>query len=184
MISIVYIKSHSPCGPSLSFKLGSCTRTLGSLGSCTVHVLVLGLRPSEQRPQICSRDLLKPLPQFRDHFPKCSDYHRDCSLHPPHLFELLSQTLVFLQLPMFLLPDVAITWYNYLPLWPSSSCLAITSLSIYTWKSHMMLARSFSTTLGCVPHFDPGTFQAMLGTDVPVYYSSHLLLAFHVCPAC
>ena len=59
-----------------------------------------------------------------------------------------------------------------------SCCLAITSLSVWIWRSHRILARSFSTTLGGIFHSD---LQPILSADVPVHYASHLLMVFRVC---
>lgn len=59
-------------------------------------------------------DLLEPLPKFGGHCPECSDYYGNhYCLHPPHLLELLSHPLVFLELLLLLLSKVAITQYNY-----------------------------------------------------------------------
>jgi len=64
-----------------------------------------------------------------------------------------------------------------------SGWLAITSLSVCIWKSHRILAWSFSTTLGGVFHFDLGT-SSPHSPDVPVHYASHVVMVFHVRCSC
>ncbi len=66
-----------------------------------------------------------------------------------------------------------------LPTTTMSGWLATTILSVWIWKSHRILARSFSTTFGGVFHLDLGT-----SSPYSVHYASHLVIAFHVRFAC
>ncbi|TWW68189.1 hypothetical protein D4764_02G0012300 [Takifugu flavidus] len=94
--------------------------------------------------------------------------------------------LVLLQLLLFLLPDVATsittTVFWCLSTTTMSGWLATTILSVWIWKSHRILACLFSTTFGGVSHLVRGTSSPY--SDVPVHYASHLVMPFHVCPAC
>ena len=81
--------------------------------------------------------------------------------------------------------------------WPMSSWLAVTSVSVCIWKSHMILAWSFSTTFEGVSHVDLGaSFQTFLHTMPASWLALHVLPASynpllcarlsqgHLCTAC
>lgn len=77
----------------------------------------------------------------------------------PHLLQLLSQPLVFLELPVFLMfLSLSITTFittHCLCLFSTTmfGWLATASLSVWLWRSNRILAWSFSTTPGGVSHF-------------------------------
>lgn len=92
------------------------------------------------------------------------------------------QTLVFLPLNMLLLLDftIALDFYSYynLPLlyFISYNIQLATWIIVCILMSHWILALLFSTTLCGICHFDCDMY-IVLWTDVPLHYSSHLVMA-------
>ena len=63
----------------------------------------------------CSWCLLQPPIQLGGYSSQCPDHQwHQCCLHTPHFFQVFLQPLVFLELFMFLLSDVAIAWDGYI----------------------------------------------------------------------
>lgn len=87
----------------------------GSLRVMHSILLFLGLHTSQQWSWMLHLGIDGATSQFGGDCPMQSDYHGDhCCLHPSHLLELLSQSLGFLHLLMFLLSGVTINWYAYI----------------------------------------------------------------------
>lgn len=87
----------------------------GSLRVMHSILLFLGLHTSQQWSWMLHLGIDGATSQFGGDCPMQSDYHGDhCCLHPSHLLELLSQSLGFLHLLMFLLSRVTINWYAYI----------------------------------------------------------------------
>lgn len=84
-----------------------------------------------------------------------------CCFHSLHPLQPPSQTLVFLQLLLFSLPDVFVIQdchiYHYSLFLVSTTTItagSLSCLSVCVWKSHRTLPRSFSATFGGLSHFD------------------------------
>ena len=119
--------------------------------------------------------------------PKHYCYHGDhCCLHPSHILQLFSQPSLFLELLMFLHPDVAgchLALLHLSPL-PSSDGSPPQLCRVGLYLVPQDLGFDILHLLRCLPFWPRGFQPSILVTDVPGHYGSHIVMALHIRSAC